>query len=117
MLTWLTWLTCAALATTAYPLAVAGRASRRSTLRQAVSWAASAWALWLLVLVAAALGHQAGDAGRYLALCVTGCASVAVLGARRPGVGAWNFVVCGLLLVLVLPVVDLGDLRLRTEAV
>jgi hypothetical protein len=31
---------------------------------------------------------------------------VAVLGARRPGVGAWNFVVAGLLAVLFLPVAE-----------
>jgi hypothetical protein len=41
---------------------------------------------------------------RYLALCLTGCAGVAVLGARRPGVGAWNFVLLGLLAVMLLPV-------------
>jgi hypothetical protein len=39
----------------------------------------------------------------YLALCLTACAGVAVLGARRPGVGAWNFVVAGLLAVLLRP--------------
>jgi len=33
-----------------------------------------------------------------------GCAGVAVLGARRPGMTAWNFVVAGLLAVLLLPV-------------
>jgi hypothetical protein len=39
----------------------------------------------------------------YLALCLTGCAGIAVLGARRPGVGAWNFVVIGLLAVMLVP--------------
>jgi hypothetical protein len=39
---------------------------------------------------------------RYLALCLTGCVGVAVLGARRPGVGAWDFVLLGLLAVLLL---------------
>jgi hypothetical protein len=39
---------------------------------------------------------------------------VAVLGARRPGVGAWNFVVAGLLVVLLRPLWEgLGDFRLR----
>jgi len=37
---------------------------------------------------------------RYLALVLVGCAGVAVLGARRPGVAAWDFVVGGLLVVL-----------------
>jgi hypothetical protein len=47
---------------------------------------------------------------RYLALCLTGCAGVAVLGARRPGAGAWNFVIVGLLAVLLLPALHgLGD--------
>jgi hypothetical protein len=41
-----------------------------------------------------------------LALCLTGCAAVAVLGARRPGVAAWDFVVGGLLAVLLLPVAE-----------
>ena len=43
---------------------------------------------------------------RYLALCLTGCAGVAVLGARRPTVVAWHFVVVGLLAVLLLPVAE-----------
>jgi hypothetical protein len=44
--------------------------------------------------------------GGYLGLCLTGCAGVAVLGARRPGVGAWNFVLFGLLAVMLLPVAE-----------
>jgi hypothetical protein len=43
---------------------------------------------------------------RYVALCLTGCAGVAVLGARRPGVGAWNFVVVALLAVNLLPLAE-----------
>jgi len=38
-------------------------------------------------------------ASHYSALSLTGCAAVAVLGARRPGVTAWNFVVVALLAV------------------
>jgi hypothetical protein len=38
-----------------------------------------------------------------LALSLTGCAGVAVFGARRPGVQAWNFVVLGLLAVQLVP--------------
>ena len=38
---------------------------------------------------------------------------MAVLGARRPGVTAWNFVVAGLLAVLLRPLFEgLGELRL-----
>src|SRR5581483_7328575 len=43
---------------------------------------------------------------RYLALSLTGCAGIAVLGARRPQVVAWNFVVLGLLGVMLLPVLE-----------
>ncbi|MBY0231561.1 MAG: hypothetical protein K2W96_19925, partial [Gemmataceae bacterium] len=47
--------------------------------------------------------------------CLTACAGVAVLGARRPGAGAWNFVVGGLLVVLLRPLLEgLGELRLET---
>lgn len=108
------WLCTAALATAAWPLGRAWWANRQTTLRQAVLWAAGAWAAWLLVFLGAALGHDADIApGRHLALALTGCAGVAVLGARRPGVGAWNFVVCGLLAVLLLPLAEgLGRPRL-----
>jgi hypothetical protein len=45
---------------------------------------------------------------------LTGCAGIAVLGARRPGAAAWNFVVLGLLAVLLLPILNgLGELRLE----
>jgi hypothetical protein len=39
----------------------------------------------------------------YAALALVGCAGVAVLGARRPGVTAWQFVVIALLGVMLLP--------------
>ena len=43
---------------------------------------------------------------RYLALCLSACALVAVLGARQPGMAAWNFVVAGLLAILLMPLVE-----------
>ena len=50
---------------------------------------------------------------RYLALCLTSCAAVAVLGARRPGVTAWNFVVLSQLAILLVPIAEgLGEVRL-----
>jgi hypothetical protein len=88
------------LATAVYPLWKAWRANRRTALAHAVWWAGAAWAAWLLAF---AFGGD-GTLGRYLALSLTGCAGVAVLGARRPHVGAWNFVVASLLAVLLLPV-------------
>jgi hypothetical protein len=45
---------------------------------------------------------------------LTGCAGVAVLGARRPGVNAWNAVVVALLAVDLLP---LAEALLRSGAV
>src|SRR5262249_18169571 len=42
----------------------------------------------------------------YVALCLSGCAGIAVLGARRPGAGPWNFVLIGLLAVLLLPIAE-----------
>jgi hypothetical protein len=93
--------------TSLYPLAHAWRANRGTSLFQAVSWALASWILWGLALACGLL--QLGSLlylARYLALCLTGCAGVAVLGARRPGVGAWNFVVLGLLAVELLPLAE-----------
>ncbi|HZY85096.1 MAG TPA: hypothetical protein VFE78_09720 [Gemmataceae bacterium] len=87
------------------PLARAWRANRLTALRYAVGWALAAWAAWAGAAAATAARPGAdGGLTAYLALCLTGCAGVAVLGARRPGAGAWNFVVAGLLAVLLLPV-------------
>jgi hypothetical protein len=97
------------------PLAKALGANRRTTLRQPLLWALLAWAAWLAVAWSRVLRPEAGErATAYTALCLTGCAGVAVLGARRPGVSAWNFVVVGLLAVLLLPLLNgLGELRLE----
>ncbi len=92
-----------------FPLYGAWRAAAGTTLRPAIIWAGCAWGAW----VAAAWSE--GPLLTYLALCLSGCAGVAVLGARRPGVGAWNFVVAGLLAVLLRPLAEgLGELRLST---
>src|SRR5206468_11170866 len=89
------WLVMVLLASTTVPVAKGWRAARRSTLSQAASWAAAAWLLWLVAYVALGRGdEEASRLGLYLALAVTGCAGVAVLGARRLGVGPWDFVVC-----------------------
>src|SRR5437868_1505128 len=81
----------------AAPLWAAARANRGTSLAYAVGWAWLAWMAWGLALFAG------GPAAGHLALGLTGCAGVAVLGARRPGAGAWNFVVVGLLAVVLLP--------------
>lgn len=88
------------LASATYPFWQAWQANRRTALAHAVGWTAAAWLAWL---VAFAFDGD-GLLGRYVALALTGCAGVAVLGARRPHVGAWNFVVVSLLAVLLLPV-------------
>jgi hypothetical protein len=86
-----------------YPLFQAWRAVRRTSLAHAWVWATAAWLTWGIVLALAPIADTALlHAARYLGLCLIGCAGVAVLGARRPGVAAWNFVVLGLLAVLLL---------------
>jgi hypothetical protein len=91
-----------------YPLARAWWANRDTTLLHALNWAITAWVAWMFALI-----FTEGDSGatrldpaRYLALCLTGCAGIAVLGARRPHVVAWNFVVLGLLAVMLLPLIE-----------
>lgn len=81
----------------------AWRANRWTSLRQAVTWGVGAWGAWSLAACAEYGRGERVPELRYVALCLTGCAAVAVLGARRPGVGPWNFVVTGLLAVLLLP--------------
>jgi hypothetical protein len=91
--------------------------NRRSSLGHALLWGAGAGIAWILFLVSEARtapaerGDQTLLACRYLALCLTGGAGVAVLGARRPYVGAWNFVVVGLLAVMLLPLFESIVLR------
>jgi hypothetical protein len=95
------------LLTAIYPLGVAWVRNRATTLWHPLLWTGLAWLVWLVVLAVGAIwpGFD-GPLGHYLALCLTGCAGVAVLGARRPTVGAWHFVVAGLLAVLLLPVAE-----------
>jgi hypothetical protein len=78
------------------PLSVAGWANRRTTLTPALLWSLAAWAVWGWAACVPSAERV------YAALGLTGCAGVSVLGARRPGAGAWNFVVAGLGLVLIL---------------
>src|SRR5947209_8046571 len=88
------------LAAAAWPLWTAWQATAHTTLRPALAWASAGWAAWLLALA------TRSDLAAYVALGLSGCAGVAVLGARRPGVGAWNFVVAGLLAVVLLPLAE-----------
>jgi hypothetical protein len=88
------------LATALVPMGKAWWANRGTALEHAVLWAVAAWAAWLATFV---FGDD-GSLGRYAALSLTGCAGIAVLGARRPHIAAWDFVVVSLLAVLLLPV-------------
>jgi hypothetical protein len=90
----------------AFPLWRAWRANRDTSLRHALGWTAVAWVAWVCTFFAGVSSIVHSSAPRYLSLCLTGCAMVAVLGARRPGVGAWNFVVVGLLVVALLPLAE-----------
>src|SRR4051794_13551094 len=79
------------------PLGRAWWANRTTALAHALGWAIAAWCAWLAAVTVETAPSQ------YLALVLTACAGIAVLGARRPGVGAWNGVIAGLLAVLLLP--------------
>jgi hypothetical protein len=98
-----------------FPLAKALRGSWMTTLRQPLLWTLLAWIAWIGVAWSRVLRPETDDSlAAYGALCLTGCAGIAVLGARRPGASAWNFVVVGLLAVLLLPILNgLGELRLE----
>ena len=106
---------CAAtilLAAAAWPLWLGWRATTRTTLRSTLTWTVASWAVWLVAFA------TREDLAVYIASSLSGCAGVAVLGARRPGVGAWNFVVAGLFTVFLLPVAQAwGSLRIETAQV
>jgi hypothetical protein len=88
------------------PLLLAWRSRRATSLAHALVWAIVAWLSWGLAFLLGDTEIAGLDPGRYCALCLTGCAGVAVLGARRPHVLAWNFVVLGLFAVMVLPLLE-----------
>lgn len=86
-----------------YPWLKGWLALQKTSLVHALSWTMAAWLCWA---AAAADPENIGGAIHFLALCLTACAGVAVLGARRPHVAAWNFVVAGLLAVMALPLLE-----------
>lgn len=103
----------------AYPLWRAWNANRHTSLFQTMNWAIVAWVAWIWAL-SPNRSTSAASIPSYIALSFTACAVVAVLGARKPGVSAWNFVILGLLALLFVPVAEalfadralsLGDVR------
>jgi hypothetical protein len=84
-----------------YPIGRATCANRKTTILHTVFWAGGAYLSWTGAVAFDILQKEPEFGMRaYLALALTGSASMAVLGARRPGVGAWNFVILGLLVVM-----------------
>jgi hypothetical protein len=83
------------------------QARRNWSLSHALGWLAAAWLAWL-VSGLAVLADWPTRPWRYVALAVTAGAGVAVFGARRPNLFAWDFVVAGLLAVLALPLLEPG---------
>lgn len=100
------WLYAAIVLSAGAPLLRAAWSNRRTSLAHAAIWANAAWSAWVVALAIEASGAGDSPRLRYVALCLTGCAAVAVLGARRPGVLAWDLVVTGLLAVLLLPLAE-----------
>jgi hypothetical protein len=88
------------------PLILAWRSRRATSLAHALVWAIVAWLSWGLAFLIGDAERAGVDPWRYCALCLTGCAGVAVLGARRPHVFAWNFVALGLFAVMILPLIE-----------
>jgi hypothetical protein len=88
------------------PLIIALRAHRGTSLFHALIWMLFAWLTWGLAFGIGNLDSAERNPARYAAVCLTGCAGIAVLGARRPIVAPWNFVVLGLFAVMVLPLVE-----------
>lgn len=84
-----------------WPWLIAWRANRAWSLFHALHWSLLAWLSW-----GYAICVEDGPEATLIALCMTGAAGVAVLGARRPHLLAWNFVVLGLLGVMLLPMVE-----------
>jgi hypothetical protein len=100
------WAFAGLIAVGLIPLVLALWANRRTSLAHALVWAIIAWASWAVAMLFDDRGTTEIPLARYCALCLTGCAGVAVLGARRPHVLAWNFVVLGLLAIMAWPMLE-----------
>jgi hypothetical protein len=95
----------ACLMSAGWPVHQAIRREYRTPLLPTTLWLGAAWVTAMLVPLALLLG-AAPLPWIHLNLTLISCTTVSVLGARRPGVGAWNFVTFGLLSVLLLPLLQ-----------
>lgn len=110
---WTTWILVAG---GVLPLAEAWRALGKTSLRSAVLWSALAYGSWAAVwLMLDTTAAAETETARRIALVFSCTPGIAVMGARRPHVGAWNFVVVGLLGVLSLPLVEEIFLGVRSH--
>ncbi|MBX7103894.1 MAG: hypothetical protein K1X57_07425 [Gemmataceae bacterium] len=82
------------VASAAIPLGRAWVLNRGWTVRHALAWAWAAWTGWIVLAI------TPGRESAWLALTLTSAAGIAVLGARRPIIGMWHFLVASLLVVL-----------------
>ncbi len=88
------------------PLLLALMTHYRTSLCHALVWALLAWLAWGISAAMAPTERALFESCRFTALCLTGCAGVAVLGARRPIAFAWNFVVLSLFAVMMWPLME-----------
>lgn len=101
------WLLLALIAIGLIPFALALRANRGTSLTHALGWAIVAWLSWGYAILVSDYERLTLEPARFCALALTGGAGVAVLGARRPYVFAWNFVVIALFPVMAIPLFEM----------
>ncbi len=94
-----------------WPVLIAYRRTRASPLRTAVGWAFLALVLALVSQYQALAEPLGGGRPRtclwaYLALSALLASTTSVLGARRPGAGAWSMLMIMLFLLLLVPLLE-----------
>lgn len=102
------WIAVAAfgvVASAGLPLWHSLGAVRGTTLGPTIAWLIGSWLAWLAVVFALLTSWTIWPL-LHIAVALVACAGISVLGARRPGLGAWNFVTLGLLAVLLLPLLE-----------
>lgn len=90
-----------------FPLVKIAKAWRGTSLGPTLLWIQFSWFYWLCLPALLILYPKLLLPFAYLGLILPTCAFVSVLGARYPGLYAWNvLVVCGLAAVLLLPIAE-----------